>query len=200
MFQADWANAATSQTKSAGISALGIKTNGKFADNKVTIDLNLSGPSGLSLNGGGSVEVAGSKALALKFDGIVPFDVLAGQLSAQGYAASGAAKVNVQIGGTTAAPAITGSVNISGAKLLDIRRNLAVNAISANLTLEGQQARLVSLNATLGSGGTVSPAAPSVSPVTSRQTSPSSLTGPPMSTALSLPPPWTARSASRDRS
>ncbi|WFR94940.1 translocation/assembly module TamB domain-containing protein [Rhizobium tumorigenes] len=156
VFQADWANAATSQTKSAGISALGIKTNGKFADNKVTIDLNLSGPSGLSLNGGGSVEVAGSKALALKFEGTVPFDVLAGQLSAQGYVASGAAKVNVQIGGTTAAPAITGSVNVSGAKLLDIRRNLAVNAISANLTLEGPQARLVSLNATLGSGGTVS--------------------------------------------
>ncbi len=156
VFQADWANAATSQTKSAGIGALGIKTNGRFADNKVTIDLNLSGPSGLTLNGGGSVDITGSKALALKFDGNVPFDVLAAQLAAQGLVASGAAKVNVQIGGTTAAPAITGNVNVSGAKLVDVRRNLSVNGISANVVLEGQQARIASLNATLGSGGTVS--------------------------------------------
>ncbi|MET0747409.1 MAG: translocation/assembly module TamB domain-containing protein [Rhizobium sp.] len=155
-FQADWANAATSQTKSAGIGALGIKTNGRFADNKVTIDIKLSGPSGLSLNGGGSVDLAGAKALALKFDGTVPFDVVAAQLAAQGFVANGAAKINLQIGGTTAAPLINGSVNVSGAKIIDVRRNLALNGISAAITLDGKQARIASLNATLASGGTIS--------------------------------------------
>lgn len=155
-FQADWANAATSQTKSAGIGALGVKTTGRFADNKVTIDLALTGPSGLTLNGGGSVEVAGSKALAMKFDGTVPFEVLGAQLASQGLVANGAARINLQIGGTTAAPSFGGSVNVSGAKITDVRRNLGATGITATVTLDGQQARLSNVSATLTSGGTVS--------------------------------------------
>jgi translocation and assembly module TamB len=155
-FEANWTNAATSQTKSAGLGPLGIKTNGHFADNKVTIDIGLTGPSGLSLNGGGSVDVGPGKALALKFDGNVPFDAIAAQLAAQGFVATGAARINLAIGGTTAAPAINGTVNVAGAKLVDVRRNLALNGISAAISLDGKQAHITSLNATLGSGGTIS--------------------------------------------
>ena len=83
-FQTNWSRAATSQTKSAGLGPLGITANGQFANNTVTIDTSLTGQNGLALNGGGTVAVAGSNALAMKFSGTLPFDAMAGQLAAQG--------------------------------------------------------------------------------------------------------------------
>ncbi|PZM09536.1 translocation/assembly module TamB domain-containing protein [Rhizobium tubonense] len=155
-FQADWTNAATSQTKSAGIGSLGIKTNGQFANNKVTINLNISGQGGMSLSGGGSVDIAGSRALAMKFDGTVPFSAVSGQMAAQGFDMTGAAKIGLQIGGSTAAPTINGTINIDGARLVDVRRNLALNALAATITLDGKQATISRFSGTLASGGSIS--------------------------------------------
>jgi translocation and assembly module TamB len=155
-FQADWTNAATSQTKSAGIGSLGIKTNGQFANNRVTITLNLNGQGGMSLSGGGSIEVSGSRALALKFDGTVPFSAVSGQLAAQGFDMTGAARIGVQIGGTTAAPSVVGTINIDGARLVDVRRNLALNGLAATISLDGKQANISRFSGTLASGGSIS--------------------------------------------
>ncbi|MDJ1635011.1 translocation/assembly module TamB domain-containing protein [Rhizobium rhizogenes] len=155
-FQTNWSGAATSQTKSAGLGPLGIKANGKFADNVVTIDTNLTGQSGLALNGGGTVAVAGSKALAMKFSGNLPFDALAGQLAAQGLVMTGTAKIDLQIGGTTAAPAITGTITTDGSRLVDVRRNLTLNGLAVTVTLDGKQAVISRLNGNLASGGSVS--------------------------------------------
>ncbi|MGO4564599.1 translocation/assembly module TamB domain-containing protein [Rhizobium sp. 2YAF20] len=155
-FQADWTNAATSQTKSAGVGPLGIKTNGQFANNKVTIDLNLSGQGGMSLTGGGSVEVAGNRALAMKFDGTVPFSAVSAQLAAQGFDMTGAAKIGLQIVGTTAGPTINGTINIDGAKLVDVRRNLALDGLAATITLDGKTANITRFSGTLASGGSIS--------------------------------------------
>ncbi|EJK87635.1 translocation/assembly module TamB domain-containing protein [Rhizobium sp. AP16] len=155
-FQTNWSGAATSQTKSAGLGPLGIKANGKFADNVVTIDTNLTGQSGLALNGGGTVAVAGSKALAMKFSGNLPFDALAGQLAAQGLVMTGTAKIDLQIGGTTAAPAVTGTITTDGSRLVDVRRNLTLNGLAVTVTLDGKQAVISRLNGNLASGGSVS--------------------------------------------
>ncbi|MBB3611961.1 translocation/assembly module TamB domain-containing protein [Rhizobium sp. BK602] len=155
-FQTDWSGAATSQTKSAGLGPLAIKANGKFADNTVTIDTNLTGQSGLALNGGGTVAVAGSKAMGLKFTGNLPFDALAGQLAAQGLVMNGTAKIDLQISGTTAAPAVTGTITTDGAKLIDVRRNLTLNGLAVTVTLDGKQAVISRLNGNLASGGSVS--------------------------------------------
>ncbi len=156
VFQTNWSGAATSQTKSAGLAPLGIKADGKFADNVVTINTNLTGQSGLALNGGGTVAVAGSKAMALKFSGNVPFDALAGQLAAQGLVMTGSAKIDMQIGGTTAAPAIAGSISTDGAKLVDVRRNLTLTGLAVSVTLDGKQAVISRLSGNLTSGGSIS--------------------------------------------
>ncbi|PST17963.1 translocation/assembly module TamB [Rhizobium sp. JAB6] len=156
VFQTNWSGAATSQTKSAGLAALGIKADGKFADNVVTINTNLTGQSGLALNGGGTIAMAGNKAMALRFAGNLPFDALAGQLAAQGLVMTGTAKIDIQIGGTTAAPAITGSITTDGAKLVDVRRNLTLNGLAATVTLDGRQAVISRLSGNLTSGGSVS--------------------------------------------
>ncbi|MDR6901067.1 translocation/assembly module TamB domain-containing protein [Rhizobium miluonense] len=156
IFQTNWSGAATSQTKSAGLAALGIKADGKFADNIVTINTNLTGQSGLALNGGGTIAIAGNKAMALRFSGNLPFDALAGQLAAQGLVMTGTAKIDMQIGGTTAAPAITGSITTDSAKLVDVRRNLTLNGLAVTVTLDGRQAVISRLSGNLTSGGSIS--------------------------------------------
>ncbi|MFB2566811.1 translocation/assembly module TamB domain-containing protein [Rhizobium sp. IMFF44] len=156
VFQTNWSGAATSQTKAAGLAQLGIKAEGKFADNVVTINTNLTGQSGLALNGGGTVAIAGNKAMALKFAGNLPFDALAGQLAAQGLVMTGTAKIDMQIGGTTAAPAISGTITTDGAKLVDVRRNLTLSGLAVTVALDGRQAVISRLSGNLTSGGSIS--------------------------------------------
>src|SRR5690606_9248953 len=77
-----WADAAVSQTRAAGLSALDIKANGRFASGTLNIETNVSGQSGLSLSGGGSLGVSGNRPLSMAFKGQLPFAALAAQTAA----------------------------------------------------------------------------------------------------------------------
>ncbi len=155
-FKLDWRNAATSQTKGAGISALSIGANGKLAGGRLTIDTTVTGDAGLSLKGGGSLAIAGNRALDLRFTGNLPFAVLGAQLAAQGLTADGTANFNLQVGGTAAAPVINGTITTNGAKIVDVRRNLAINSLTADIRFNGQQAVISRLTGQLASGGSIS--------------------------------------------
>ncbi|OWV67277.1 filamentous hemagglutinin adherence factor [Rhizobium sp. R339] len=155
-FKVDWKNAATSQTKGAGLSPFTIGASGKLADNKLTVDTSLAGDAGMSLKGGGSVMISGNRALDMRFNGNLPFAVLGTPLAEQGFVADGVATVDLRIGGTAATPVINGTVATSGAKLVDVRRNLAVNNLAATVTFNGNQAVISRLSGNLGGGGTIS--------------------------------------------
>jgi len=156
-FQAGWTNAATSQTRSAGLGALAISTKGRFADNRVTVDsLNLTGAGGLTLNGSGNAAIAGDRALALKVDGTLPFSALSGPLAAQGLDMTGSARINLQVGGTAAAPLVAGTISTDGTRLVDVRRNMALNGLAVTVTLDGRQATISRLSGTLATGGSIS--------------------------------------------
>ncbi|NKL20983.1 translocation/assembly module TamB domain-containing protein [Rhizobium leguminosarum] len=155
-FKVDWKNAATSQTKGAGLSPFSIGASGKLAGNKLTVDTSLAGDAGMSLKGGGSVVITGARAIDMRFTGNLPFAVLGAPLAQQGFVADGVATVNLQIGGTAAAPVINGTVSTNGAKLVDVRRNLAVNNLTATVTFNGSQAVISRLSGNLGGGGTIS--------------------------------------------
>jgi translocation and assembly module TamB len=155
-FKVDWKGAETSQTKSAGLAPLTIGANGKLADNRLTVDTSLAGDGGLSLKGGGNLGMTGNRALSMHFSGNLPFAVLGAQLAQQGLVAEGIANVNLDVGGTTAAPAINGTVTTDGAKLIDVRRNLALEGLGATITFNGQQAVISRLNGRLASGGSIS--------------------------------------------
>ncbi len=155
-FNLDWRGAATSQTRSAGLSPLGITANGKLQDNRLTIDTNVTGESGLSLRGGGSVGITGNRALDLRFSGNLPFAVLGAQLAAQGFVADGRANFDLQVGGTAAAPSINGTVATSGARIVDVRRNLAINNLAADIRFTGNEAVISRLTGQLASGGSIS--------------------------------------------
>ncbi|NKK56828.1 filamentous hemagglutinin adherence factor [Rhizobium leguminosarum bv. viciae] len=155
-FKVDWKNAATSQTKGAGLSPFSIGASGKLAGNRLTVDTSLAGDAGMSLKGGGSVVITGNRAIDMRFNGNLPFAVLGAPLAQQGLVADGVATVNLQIGGTAAAPVINGTVSTNGAKLVDVRRNLAINNLTATVTFNGSQAVISRLNGSLGGGGTIS--------------------------------------------
>ncbi|MBY5443466.1 filamentous hemagglutinin adherence factor [Rhizobium leguminosarum] len=155
-FKVDWKNAGTSQTKGAGLSPFTIGASGKLAGNKLTVDTSLAGDAGMSLKGGGSVVITGNRAIDMHFTGNLPFAVLGAPLAQQGLVADGVATVNLQIGGTAAAPVINGTVSTNGAKLVDVRRNLAVNNLAATVTFNGSQAVISRLSGNLGGGGTIS--------------------------------------------
>ncbi|MBY5315044.1 filamentous hemagglutinin adherence factor [Rhizobium leguminosarum] len=155
-FKIDWKNAATSQTKGAGLSPFSIGASGKLAGNKLTVDTSLAGDAGMSLKGGGSVVITGNRAIDMRFNGNLPFAVLGAPLAQQGLVADGVATVNLQIGGTAAAPVINGTVSTNGAKIVDVRRNMAVNNLTATVTFNGSQAVISRLTGNLGGGGTIS--------------------------------------------
>ncbi|WP_027682613.1 translocation/assembly module TamB domain-containing protein [Rhizobium leguminosarum] len=155
-FKVDWKNAATGQTKGAGLSPFSIGASGKLAGNRLTVDTSLAGDAGMSLKGGGSVVITGNRAIDMRFNGNLPFAVLGAPLAQQGLVADGVATVNLQIGGTAAAPVINGTVSTNGAKLVDVRRNLAVNNLAATVTFNGSQAVISRLSGNLGGGGTIS--------------------------------------------
>jgi len=155
-FKLNWKNAATSQTKSAGLAPLGITADGKLAGQTLTIDTGLSGEGGLSMKGGGSVGIAGQRALNLQFKGNLPFAILGAQLAQQGLVADGAADIDLRITGNAGGPVINGTINTSGAKLVDVRRNLALNNLTANIAMNGQQATISRFSANLASGGAIS--------------------------------------------
>ncbi|SCB60370.1 autotransporter secretion inner membrane protein TamB [Rhizobium aethiopicum] len=155
-FKVDWKNAATSQTKGAGLSPFSVGASGKLAGNRLTVDTDLAGDAGMSLKGGGSLVISGNRAIDMRFNGNVPFAVLGAPLAQQGFVADGVANVNLEIGGTAAASIINGTVSTSGAKLVDVRRNLAVNNLAATVTFNGKQAVISRLSGNLGGGGTIS--------------------------------------------
>ncbi|MCR6502670.1 translocation/assembly module TamB [Shinella sp. CPCC 101442] len=152
----DWSGAVTSQTRSAGIGALTISANGAFANNRVTLDTVLSGGGGLSFRGGGTVGIGGATPLGLNFRGTVPFGLLQGQLSAQGFVLTGNANVDLAIGGTAAAPSVTGSITAGGARLVDVRRNLAVENLTIRVTMDGRQAVIETVSGRVSTGGQLS--------------------------------------------
>ncbi|WP_200950913.1 translocation/assembly module TamB domain-containing protein [Rhizobium sp. Root1220] len=155
-FNLDWRGAATSHTRSAGLSPFAVAASGKLAGDRLTIDTTVTGDAGLSLRGGGSVTIAGNRALDLRFAGNLPFAVLGTQLAAQGFVADGTANFNLQIGGTAAAPLINGTVATNGARVVDVRRNLALNNLAADIRFNGREAVISRLTGQFASGGSIS--------------------------------------------
>ncbi len=155
-FNLAWDDAAVSQTRSAGLAPFRIAANGRFENNTVTVDTRLSGQSGLAISGNGSVGLSGNRPLNMKINGGVPFALLGAQLAGQGFVLEGNGNIDVNVGGTASAPQVTGSASTSGARLIDVRRNLALENLTANIAFNRDQATLSSVTANLSTGGTVS--------------------------------------------
>ncbi|MGF6159257.1 translocation and assembly module TamB [Ensifer sp. KUDG1] len=150
-----WSGASLAAARTAGVAAFDVTADGKFANNKVTLDTTLSGAGGLSFKGGGNVDIGGNMPIAMKFNGNVPFALIANLMAEKGFTLTGQANVDVAISGSAKAPQIAGTIATSGGRLVDVRRNLALNDLTANVALDGKQATISRLSANLATGGSV---------------------------------------------
>ncbi|WP_234822901.1 translocation/assembly module TamB domain-containing protein [Ensifer adhaerens] len=150
-----WSGASLAAARTAGVAAFDVTANGRFANNKVTLDTTLSGAGGLSFKGGGTVDIGGNMPIAMKFNGNVPFALIANLMAEKGFTLTGQANVDVAISGSAKTPQIAGTITTSGGRLVDVRRNLALNNLTANIALDGKQATISKLSANLATGGSV---------------------------------------------
>ncbi|MDQ0420587.1 translocation and assembly module TamB [Peteryoungia aggregata LMG 23059] len=154
-YRLDWQGAAIAQTRKAGLAPFGIAAKGRFENQNLTIDSRLDG-GGIALTAGGSVALQKGPGLDVRVQGNVPLSAANGQLAAQGLVAEGNASVKLTIGGPASSPQITGTVATTGARVVDVRRNLAIEGISTTVNLTGSRAQIGSLSGNLATGGRLS--------------------------------------------
>ncbi len=150
-----WSGASLAAARSAGVGAFDISADGRFVNNRVTLDTTLSGAGGLSFRGGGNVDIGGNMPISMRFNGNVPFALIANLMAEQGFTLTGQATVDLTLSGSARAPQIAGTITTSGGRLVDVRRNLALNNLTANVALDGRQATITRLSANLATGGSV---------------------------------------------
>lgn len=155
-FAVNWQNALTSQIRAAGVTALTVSAKGTLQGGRLSIDTNVRGAGGLTLNANGTVDTAGSQALNLAVKGQLPFAAIASQLVAQGLALKGNASFDLTIGGNAARPNVSGRITTANSQFIAIRQNLVVNNVAATVMLSGQTATISSLSGNLEGGGKVS--------------------------------------------
>ncbi|MQW86020.1 translocation/assembly module TamB domain-containing protein [Sinorhizobium saheli] len=150
-----WNAASVAAARGAGVAALEVSAKGRFANNRVTVDVTVRGPGDLSFRGGGQVDMGGNMPLSMKFAGDVPFGLLANTMAEQGFTLTGSANVDLALTGSARAPQIAGRVSTAGGRLVDVRRNLALNDLAADVALDGRQASISRLSANLATGGSI---------------------------------------------
>jgi translocation and assembly module TamB len=153
-YDLDWTGGRTLQTRSAGLGTLSISSRGTYSGNTVRFEATVGDGSGLTMQGGGTVNVPG-RSVDVAFNGRVPFSLLAGRLAAQGMALNGGADVSLRIGGGFGAPQISGTVRTSGARLIHAPTGVAVDDLAAAIDIGGGRATIRSLEGRLSSGGSI---------------------------------------------
>lgn len=140
----------------AGLSALEMGVNGSFAGDTLTLtSFNASGPSGLTVTGGGRVPLSGS-GLNVSVEGGAPLSIANRQLASRGARAGGTARFALRIAGSTRNPAISGRISTNDASYADPLANLALNNIAVVADLNGERIVIGQGSARIAAGGGLS--------------------------------------------
>jgi translocation and assembly module TamB len=128
------------------------------------IDARLAaGSSNLTVTGTAPVSAGG--ALDLRTTGLVDLGMIQPLMAASGRRVAGRLNLDGRVTGTTAAPRLSGSAQLTGGEAQDYKLGLNLRAITATIQADGQRIRLARFTAqagpgTIGGSGTVGLAAP----------------------------------------
>ncbi len=150
-----WNGAGINQTRQAGIGPLSVTASGRMANGQLDITTKITGPGAISMSGSGSLALSGSRSISFRASGALPFETMASQLAAAGYTMNGNANFSVTVSGTLTAPAINGQITTEGARLVDVRRNLAVNNLNATLAIRPETVTITQMQGSLGDKGRI---------------------------------------------
>ncbi|HUG63347.1 MAG TPA: translocation/assembly module TamB domain-containing protein, partial [Methylomirabilota bacterium] len=139
--------------RQAGVPDLAVEASGGYAADAVTLDATATG-GGLSLTASGRVPLGGG-ALDLAVAGDVPLGLADPFLAERGARLSGAASVQLQVGGPLSQPTVAGSIAVDGASFVDPQTATSLSAISVRVTLDGQRANIERISGVLGGRGQI---------------------------------------------
>jgi translocation and assembly module TamB len=119
---------------------------------RATIEASLNAGSNARLNLNGTAPIAPGAVMDLRANGSLDLALLDPLVAADGRRVRGVLAVDGTIGGTIAAPRVTGTGKLTGGELQDYARNARLQDITASLVAEGSRIRLVSLTGRAGPG------------------------------------------------
>jgi translocation and assembly module TamB len=146
---------ATAQTRQAGLPPLNINAEGQIANQRATVDANVvAGRFGtMRITGSAPLDAAGE--LALRVSGRTDLAVANAFLSTGGQRVTGAANIDLSIGGAIADPQIQGSVVLSGGSFVDSLQGIQLSNINGRFAARGQAVTIESLSASTRNGGSL---------------------------------------------
>ncbi|MBB4955635.1 translocation and assembly module TamB [Agrobacterium vitis] len=151
-----WDNGTVAPLQAAGLPPVTLMASGTFASNRLSVNSTVTGGGGLDVKGGGTLDLNGSKPLDMQFNASLPLSAVQGLATRQGLVAEGNALADIRVGGTLSAPALSGTITSKGVRLIDIKRNIALEGVTIDIALTGDQARINALSGKVSAGGQVS--------------------------------------------
>ncbi|OLP42820.1 translocation/assembly module TamB domain-containing protein [Rhizobium oryziradicis] len=149
-----WNDGTVAALKAAGLPPVTVSAAGTYAANRVSVQSTVTG-GGLNVKGGGTLDLNGSRPLDMQFNGSLPLSAVQGLATKQGLVTEGTVLADIRVGGTIAAPSITGNITSKGVRLIDIKRNIALEGVTVDIALTGDQARINTLSGKISAGGTL---------------------------------------------
>lgn len=151
-WQADWTGLRVAATRNAGLPGLQLSARGNATRTSTSLTANLSG-AGLSLAIDGTAPFAGS-GLNIRAQGTAPLSLLALEQSRE-VRLGGTARVNLTVTGSTAAPAIGGTVDVVDGVFADPDSGFGIVGANGRINFDGQRATIQNLTARMNQGGDV---------------------------------------------
>ena len=148
-------NGSVAQTQKLGIPGINIATTGRYANNRVTTDTNITNARELNIRANGSVGLGGSIPLNLTIKGALPVTSLSEVAADAGFAVAGTSSVDLTVGGQASNPVINGGINLNITSVTDLRRNIALNNINGRLTFTGDRIVTENIKGNMNGGGTL---------------------------------------------
>ncbi|WP_321383234.1 translocation/assembly module TamB domain-containing protein [Rhizobium sp.] len=156
LYDLRWENGSVVQLQAAGLPPVTVTAAGTFADNRLSVQSTLTGNGGAEVKGGGTLDLSGAKPLDMQFNASLPLSAVQGLATKQGLVLEGSAVADVRVGGNLSAPALTGSITGKGLRIVDIKRNIALENVIVDIALAGDQARINTVSGKISAGGQVS--------------------------------------------
>jgi translocation and assembly module TamB len=151
-----WSDGTVAALQAAGLPPLTVSASGTFAANRLAVQSTVTGGGGLDVKGGGTLDLSGSKPLDMQFNASLPLSAIQGLATKQGLITEGSAFADIRVGGTLTAPSITGNITSKGVRLIDVKRNIALEGVIVDIALTGDQARINTLSGKISAGGKLS--------------------------------------------
>ncbi|MBB5752223.1 translocation/assembly module TamB domain-containing protein [Prosthecomicrobium pneumaticum] len=138
----------------AGLGPFAIRAEGTLAGGRATVDATIDAPSVSGVRVEGSVPL-GAGDLDLALAGTIDLAIANTALANSGARVAGTTAIDARIGGSAAAPRLSGTARVSGGRYDDTLNGIALSDIAATLTGSDRTVEIAALTARTPQGGTV---------------------------------------------